>query len=101
MRVLAACRAFWTALVASSPDEAGAPQPPPRAYTTIDAIDLRPGHLARVLMSSGAILPITNMLDAENDQTAVRADATAVVAGNNELWVGGIVAALPSWPTVH
>ena len=65
--------------------------------TVIEAIDIK-GR--RVLMTSGAVLPITALLDAWNEPVEDPMDATVFVAGNNELWTAAAICAMP-WPTVH
>lgn len=55
----------------------------------IDAIHLEQRH---ALLDTGVIVPITNLLDAEGNETDSADDAISFVAGRDNLWVAGIVA---------
>lgn len=46
------------------------------------------------------VLPITNLFDHEGDEAGM-ANASAFVAGGNELWCGGKIGDFGPWPTVH
>lgn len=66
-------------------------------FTYVQAVDRTK---AVVLMSSGMVLPITNLFDHEGDEAGM-AEASAFVAGGNELWCGGKIGDCGPWPTVH
>ncbi len=60
-----------------------------RVAMKIDAIHL---EQLQALLDTGVIVPITNLFDAEGDETDSPDDAISFVAGCDNLWVAGIVA---------
>lgn len=53
----------------------------------IDAVNL--SHRT-ALLSSGATVPITNLFDADGDETGSANDAIAFVAGQDNTWFAGL-----------